>query len=348
MASRGTASDRTVRSVQALRGGAALFVLLFHAGLIFGADKYWGAHLASSIFLFGKSGVHFFFVISGYIIALAHERDVDRPDRLGRYARRRIVRIFPVYWIVTLGALGGVMLVPSLADQEPSARALLGSFTLLPFAGNNAILSVAWSLFHEVAFYFAFGLLILDRRVGLLVFAVWAAAILFGVKLPNELSYLVSPINLLFLIGIGSFYVLKHVRIPVPLITTLSGFGAFLVLGANAFFDGFPAVLLGAAAAVTLVGFVELERSGGLRVPAAFELLGNASYSLYLVHFPLLSLEAKIATWLRFDFIPIPVYFVGLTSGTVLVALGFYFAVEKPLLSGLRSSSPVRLNRAQN
>jgi exopolysaccharide production protein ExoZ len=327
----------TLKSVQAFRGLAALLVVLFHTGLILGAAKYWNVGLAPRLFAFGESGIHFFFVISGYIIARAHESDIGRPDRLRRYALRRFVRIYPVYWIVSLVGIAGILLVGG--EHLLTPRLLLGTFTLLPFAGTDAVLAVAWTLFRELAFYVAFGVLIFNRTAGLVVAAVWCLAIVTAPPLPAELAYLIAPGNLLFLMGVGAFYLLKTTRIPNPLVLGTFGLVAFFTLAAILPVRGLPAVPLGFSAALALVGFVEAERTRGLRMPRASELLGNASYSIYLTHLLILSLGAKILTTLPLGFIPPPVFFVILASGAVGFALAFYRYVEKPMLAGLRSLS---------
>ncbi|MFX8653275.1 acyltransferase family protein, partial [Acinetobacter baumannii] len=53
----------------------------------------------SSIFLWGRWGVCFFFVLSGFIIAHVHWKDLGSPDRVSGFLWRRLVRIFPTYWL---------------------------------------------------------------------------------------------------------------------------------------------------------------------------------------------------------------------------------------------------------
>ncbi|HEX2801677.1 MAG TPA: acyltransferase, partial [Phenylobacterium sp.] len=78
-----------VRSIQALRGLAALAVLVFHA-----ADR------AGGTFGVGASGVDVFFVISGFIMWVVTCRETPTP---ARFLARRAERIAPLYWLVTLG-----------------------------------------------------------------------------------------------------------------------------------------------------------------------------------------------------------------------------------------------------
>jgi len=51
---------------------------------------------------FGHAGVDFFFVLSGFIIFFVHGKDIGKPSRLPHYVWRRFIRIYPVYWAVTL------------------------------------------------------------------------------------------------------------------------------------------------------------------------------------------------------------------------------------------------------
>src|SRR3954449_11248467 len=93
-------SGRRLQTVQVFRGAAALLVVLFHATSI---DKFYLQHeFLGDIFMFGYGGVDFFFVLSGFVIVLAHGRDVGRADRLGPYLARRVVRIYPAYCIVAV------------------------------------------------------------------------------------------------------------------------------------------------------------------------------------------------------------------------------------------------------
>jgi peptidoglycan/LPS O-acetylase OafA/YrhL len=49
----------------------------------------------------------------------------------------------------------------------------------------------------------------------------------------------------------------------------------------------------GVAAVILVIGGIELEREGRLRIPQALQVLGDASYSIYLVHMPLLIIMVK-------------------------------------------------------
>jgi exopolysaccharide production protein ExoZ len=79
-------AERRLQVVQVFRGAAALLVVLFHATSI---DKSYLQHeFLADFFMFGYGGVDFFFVLNGFVIVLAHGRDVGVPDRLRPYLVR--------------------------------------------------------------------------------------------------------------------------------------------------------------------------------------------------------------------------------------------------------------------
>ena len=99
-------NGKRLASVDALRGAAALAVVLFHTNAIPGVDRrlLFGDAFDASVF-FGKFGVWLFFVISGFCIHLQWVRSaVDpsiRPAGFVEFWKRRIRRLYPPY-LVTL------------------------------------------------------------------------------------------------------------------------------------------------------------------------------------------------------------------------------------------------------
>jgi peptidoglycan/LPS O-acetylase OafA/YrhL len=82
-------------AIQFARAVAAILVVLYHANRML--VLYIGQSTLGAQFVFGESGVDFFFVLSGFIIFYVHGDDLGRPDRLGRYLWRRFSRIYPIY-----------------------------------------------------------------------------------------------------------------------------------------------------------------------------------------------------------------------------------------------------------
>ena len=82
-------------SIQALRGLAALFVVFQHVRFL----------------NFGAFGVDIFFCISGFMIMFTTEKSTKY------FFRKRLVRILPLYYLMTLGTYLSLLLFPSMFQQ---------------------------------------------------------------------------------------------------------------------------------------------------------------------------------------------------------------------------------------
>jgi peptidoglycan/LPS O-acetylase OafA/YrhL len=157
-------SERTRRAagLDGLRAVAALSVLSFHVWL-YGFDDP-SAVVRSSLFdrvMFEmRLGLVFFFVLSGYLLYRAFARSAltggERVD-VRRYARRRVARIVPAYWLATVGAIALLWGGSSTPGIRLPATADLPLFAVF---GQNYSLDtimrlnpVTWTLCLEAAFY---------------------------------------------------------------------------------------------------------------------------------------------------------------------------------------------------
>jgi peptidoglycan/LPS O-acetylase OafA/YrhL len=162
-----------VRSLDALRGALALYVALHHVGYLF-SDAWRGLGsvpwLYTKFAAFGHSAVIAFFLLSGFTMMRSHGEDAFDRASAGRYAFRRVRRLYGVY----LGALLATALLslhregagPALA-QFPGNLLMLqaggGGGWRQPYLGNTPL----WSLSFEAAYYALFPvLLLLGRRLG--------------------------------------------------------------------------------------------------------------------------------------------------------------------------------------
>lgn len=327
-------------------------VFLFHVGIILAKPKYFGAEGLAQAFSFGRAGVEFFFVLSGFIIFHAHAGDLGKPARWDHYMVRRILRIYPLYWLVFLVTLAiSLLALPMSNLASAPAGALLSSLLLLPMdpvmvqSRGAPVVPVAWTLHYELMFYAAFGVAILVRRAGLMLIALfiagWSYSLASGAR-PFPLNFFLADYFWLFIAGCGVAWLVQRVRVSLPgaRILTLAG-GAFFFavasgLGPGQYIDQTSMVLLlGAASAVLLFGAVQWELgSNEFRVPRLALQLGAASYALYLLHFPLITLCCKLAAslgWLAWGAPAMVLVAVisALLSGGLAVLLHRFF--EKPV-----------------
>ncbi len=295
-------------------------------------------------------GVAFFFVLSGIVILTAHWKDVGNPATVPSYLWKRFRRIYPLYWLVL-----ALVLCSQLTSSNPEFAykhdpfVILSNILLVHIHSSQTNLAVAWTLFHEVMFYAVFALALLHKRAGTALVALWLLLSLVNLAHPGSAilpSNFFSPLHLLFAMGLVAAWLLRRQNIPQPALLVASGTLIFL---ASIVYAGWAGHALettylsaGLGSTLALLGAAELQTRGRLRTHRWLAFLGDASYSIYLIHFPAVSTVARIA--FRLD--PEPRLPLGLwmllmfAAGTIAGCLLHVF-VERPLLKWLgRPQSP--------
>lgn len=293
-------------SIQVLRAFASVAVVLHHVVAI--VKETFGSPLLYGLLRSGFGAVDLFFVISGFIITLTSFRLIGQPAHLRAYASKRLFRVYPVYWLVALLLLGGVWLAthyrPALvAVPYPfSLPNLLRTLLLAPF--HIPIDLVSWSLSYEIYFYVLFGLLILNRNFqwGMwLLLAGSGVVLLQGLadpsiyKDPNLLQgFILSPYNLEFALGVGLYFLHRKELLPPPLVL-LAGIVPFLfVFNSVEPWSPHRVIVFGLPSFLLVAAAIEWDRRSKPVIPQWAIRLGDASYVLYLIHFPLLVVAYKL------------------------------------------------------
>lgn len=334
-------TPRKFETLQACRGVAALLVVMHHTSTqYFNSPRFWPTPAFGRAFDFGHAGVFFFFVLSGFIILSAHRHDIGHPDRLARYAVKRFLRIYPTYWIVLIPLAVVYLLWPQASRPTVAAHDVIANSFLLIGRTNASSLIVAWTLFHEMLFYLAFGVLIWRRRIGLAIMALWFALCAIIACTDVGITYHFSYLNLLFLVGIACFLLSARVTVSRPLAVAILGAVAFIVIGmVEVYRPGLDprlqAIGYGLTSGVLILGLVALEQTRRpLRLPPFLLLLGDASYAIYLIHFPVLSIATRL--WIQTigtQRIAINVSFAAMVLIAVFTGIGFHLAIERRVLA---------------
>lgn len=340
-------SPEAFTTIQAGRGIAALLVVLYHATKIVESPSYWDAGVLGGLFHFGSAGVPFFFVLSGFIICWVHGRDFGRPSAWFNYSFRRAARVYPTYWAVLFIVTPVYFVLPKFGQGFETDLTAIISSALLVGPTDTTIVRVAWTLYHEVLFYFIFGLAVLNLWVGAAVLALWlacSAAALAGF----QFTYVTASINLLFGMGIAAAWLLRRIEVRRPFLMLVGGGGLFLATGllenyAQLLSTHVNDLIYGLASFIAILGAVEAERCGRLRAPASLRLLGDATYSVYLVHWTAMLVLVRALIFLPLH--PLLAFAVLATSATAVGVL-FYLVVERPVLRTLSNSAlAARLRR---
>jgi peptidoglycan/LPS O-acetylase OafA/YrhL len=303
---------KTINSLQAGRGIAALAVVVHHSALA--AHDFGGA--SWPLLSYGWLGVDFFFVLSGFII---FHSTVGRKKTFANYALARFRRIYLPYWPVGVGIALLYVALPQVSAGD-HLWSWFPTLTLLPVSSGTALV-VAWTLKHEILFYILFGLAYFS---GFLwpALIIWAVTIGVGTALGSNLVPFMA-INFEFLFGIlAAVYARNGRHSPKMLIGTVLCVVLWLFLGA----DRNLSFLVGLGIAFAIPPMVGAEWRGRFSVPTTLIFLGAASYSLYLTH-PLFTPIAGRA--LRGS--PWTILIAGIL-GSLVLAIVYHLAIEIPLM----------------
>jgi peptidoglycan/LPS O-acetylase OafA/YrhL len=350
----GTApEDRSFRpDVQGLRAVAVLVVVLFHV------------HLAG--FGGGFVGVDVFFVISGFVITglLLRERSSKGSTSILSFYARRARRIIPAATLViVISVVASYVILGSLTGNGTAGDARWASVFLvnvhfahvgtnyLAALGPPSVLQNFWSLAVEEQFYLVYPAIVLvigafstrlsfRRRLALVLIAAVIASLIYSIvetpAHPATTYFSVVPrVWELALGGLVAVATTELQRLSAPIAAALSWLGLAMVLTAGAAFTasteypGWAVVIPAGGAALIIAGGAAVPAYGaeivlGLR---PVQWIGLISYSLYLWHWPVLTLAAEHSGT---DTLPVADGMLWLLLSLVL-AVAMYLLVENPL-----------------
>jgi exopolysaccharide production protein ExoZ len=283
-------------SLQVLRALAALGVTLDHiVGYEF--TRQYGLPDALPRFSIGAAGVDLFFVISGFVMVYSSERFYRRPRAPQEFFLRRLARIVPLYWTTT-----SIILVYLLIQYRDLARAnftlesVAASYLFIPWPQIDGYMApvhgVGWTLNYEMFFYacFCFALLF-SRRTGVVLLSVALLAFV-GVNrlwpMPLPVGYWAAPVILEFVFGMLIALGLRAgLRAPSPLAAGIVVLGILALAATHHWGMGnLSRVVAWGVPCAAIVGALALAESTAKPGPVwrTLSLLGDASYSLYLLH----------------------------------------------------------------
>ena len=321
--------------IQALRGVAVLLVVIYHSGV--------------GIFQAGYLGVDMFFVISGFLITGIITRGIvaDRFSFAGFYTRRAR-RVLPAaYAMLTATSVAAYFLLTS-TQYEAFFTNLAGSlifganFTLWLqtgyFAPDSAFqpLLHMWSLAIEEQYYLLVPivLVILPRRTWLPALSAatldsLAACLYLAATKPSIAFFWLPPRA--WELGLGSLAALTWEREAVRRIAQWLLWPAVVGLALTPIWPlpgptpGLGSILICLSAAIIIIARDERAHASAMLRGLAF--VGDFSYSLYLVHWPLFALVRATRLSTELD----PLLSVGLIAGSFVLAIILYRFVEEPI-----------------
>ena len=283
-----SAEKENYTGIQALRFLAAILVVMTHATL------YTTERLNPTLGIWsqGAKGVDIFFVISGFVMVVSSRKLMTQPDGWLVFAKRRLIRIVPLYWLVTTLKLGAMLAVPSsVLHAKLTFYQFVTSYLFFPARNAEGNLEplhgVGWTLNYEMFFYMVFTLALLLRRDIYWFIGVVLGLCALGSLVPNiesdALAFYFNPIIIEFFGGMLLARVAATWRFPWWACLAAFAVGLALLLAQSG--GPFPRFIgAGLPALLVVSGLVFGERWLAGRIPIFLLNLGAASYALYLFH----------------------------------------------------------------
>ncbi|WP_456311198.1 acyltransferase family protein [Serratia proteamaculans] len=292
---------KNLESIQALRGLAAMFVMLFHYGISLNLNP---DNRLAILLSHGWSGVDMFFIISGFIAAYTIGND-DQGFRASiEYLIQRIIRIIPLYYIITILSAGH-----SIESFIETGKSLL----FIPIGGlppdgwgpgyGGARVGQGWTLNYEMYFYLVVAISMMFGRAkwlfttGFISLVVLTPLAIFNV--PENYGFsgfyfnyqyinlMTNPIVLEFIFGVIIFFIYKKMNNKTSPAWGIAILASVLCFGINfysPFYFNSRIAAWGIPSAILIIALLKLELMGKIRFPNIMLHLGKISFSLYLLH----------------------------------------------------------------
>jgi peptidoglycan/LPS O-acetylase OafA/YrhL len=341
-----------LEKLEALRGFAALYVVLFHA---LPQKFYFMGINVGALFRFGPESVILFFILSGFVIKYTFEKSKVKTFR--HYFIRRFIRLYiPLFFIFILGYVLKCVHEGGLAD--PEWRQLGGNLLMIQdvitqkpnvlcgvYMGNGPL----WSLSYEWWFYMLFFVLV--TRIKPEKINLWVSII----SITAAFSYLFYPffVNRLLMYfaiwWIGVKFATTYLNQEKFTIRSLIPYGAVLltitlILALNLYlnrevihtyqfkYSAFPIIEFRhfAFALITMFAAVFWQMNkwiGFDYIFGVFKYIAPCSYVIYISH-TYLVVHATYLNFIPYRFLELLLY--------ILVMIAFSWMVEVSLYSRIR------------
>ncbi len=321
----GVGLQNKIDSIQVLRFFAAFSVMMVHL----------------PVFGFGIWGVDIFFVISGFIMMYVTENNEKF------FLLKRIFRIVPLYWILTLGVFALAIFVPDVLNNTTANIVhLIKSLFFIPFdkngTGHFPILFLGWTLNFEVIFYFLFSLsLVFFKENRMIACSIFIIIFLVFNKIFSDKNFIfetyANDIFIEFIFGMILFTIWKKYKNKIS--TNLSNhFICLAILLVSIFILNYynfsRSVSYGLPSLILTVYFLFFLNH--LKFPKILVSLGDASYCIYLLHPYVIQFFYKILEINEYDIIIELVFTLIIFVIVFIVSLLIYKFIEFPINGSLR------------
>jgi peptidoglycan/LPS O-acetylase OafA/YrhL len=302
-------ADGYFPALTGLRFVLAAWVMLHHISGKGMMIESWANSLpgaAASLVRGGYLAVQSFFILSGFVLAKTYANRNWTANDLRKYAAARIGRIYPVYLlslVVVAPFIVKAMLAPTRTGAEKASLLFNYAFVFQGWTGSLGVgwNTPAWSLSCEFFFYLCFPAILIGlRRAGRLTVAgILAASLVVPVLLAHsDVPWTWKPIHHLsdFAAGVAAARLFDFVRPGATrrghwLYLPAIALGALLIVFPQ-LMDGTYGDLNTGLRPLNVAALIGFALTGGSLASAlsgrVVEYLGKISYSMYILHVPIL------------------------------------------------------------
>lgn len=293
--------SKKIPNLTPIRFILALLVVIFHIAQ-FSKNRGFPYFNDFAIFHKGTEAVYMFFSLSGYLIIkqLYNEKKNTHTIDLISFYKRRVLRIFPLYYLVLVfGFFYYHYILPSFGFEFENNYDLLSGIALsITFFPNifstyspGGILEILWSIGIEEQFYLfiapTFLLLPAKRLIG---FLVSFTIVYFLLYFSEYLAFLEKYNMLFFYFSFGGLCAIlldhetvrsgiRKLRVPVLILFILYFTTAIFKNNLNAlYYNLYSLVLFGFAISVLALKPIKILQN------SVMDYLGKISYGIYMYH----------------------------------------------------------------
>ncbi|MGS2886282.1 acyltransferase family protein [Enterobacter ludwigii] len=347
----------TIYSLQALRGIAAIAVMLLHHQGFTGLTP---DSVAGKLVAGGTWGVDLFFIISGFIAAYTIPKESSGLAAGVDYFVNRLVRIVPLYYIMTFSSFG--------ADKDAwiaSIKSLLfipiggtddGSNSLGPIYGG-ATIGQGWTLNYEMYFYLIAALSFLFGKnkwyatitfisvvvlLPIFLFDIPDQYLRYGFSLDSSyLSMVTHPIIFEFIAGatLGLLYPALKTRLTVITFgLSITGIIFFIYNAITHAWQGHGMQGHGLTSFLLVLSVLQLERAGFVIKSKILLYFGAVSYSVYLLHMNIKNIFIKLFKHSGVDISEHKLFLLFLSISTTMLLAHFTHKYIEVIFTGYLKS----------
>lgn len=311
-----------IECISILRVVGALGIALYHIGTF-------NDHIATL-----QAGVSLFFCISAFLMMYTTQKGAS-----SHYILKRLIRIVPLYWIMTVFTFAAMQVIPSISTG--GTPEFIKSLFFIPYVRHalksadvvRPMVGPAWTLFYDVYFTFIFGLCmrISHKFRGILAAVACTMLLMIQYRFSPEhpfLFVLAQPWWISFVVGIGVFYALrsvwnKNVTTRRQILLGVLAAIALVLMFLSDLNIYRNAVLSGVALFSLVLAFKKQA------MPKAINHLGKISFSFYMIHYYVILIVGKVIDLKVFSVKSMFAIAIIMLSSVVLASISNYLIEDK-------------------